>query len=90
MFTMMQIIAVAGAACLLMPLTSADGSLPSDWRTGIATNYGGAQDGKVSNTTDHQGVWYCLYAYALYPSDLALQVLWSNHHATLLSKATSR
>ena len=56
MFTMMQIIAVAGAACLLMPLTSADDSLPTDWRTGIATNYGGAQDGKVSNTTDHQGV----------------------------------
>ena len=48
MLTMMQIIAVAGAACLLARYTSADDSLPTEWRTGIATNYGGQQDGKVS------------------------------------------
>ena len=47
----MQIVAVAGAACLLASLTSADDSLPTDWRTGIATNYGGQQDGKVGPVT---------------------------------------
>lgn len=48
MLNVMQMVALAGAACLLASLTSADDSLPTDWRTGIATNYGGQQDGKVS------------------------------------------
>ena len=54
MLTMMQIIVVAGAACLLARLTRADDTLPTEWRTGIATNYGGQQDGKVSQVSDHR------------------------------------
>jgi len=36
-----------------MRLAQAADNLPTAWRTGIATNYGGAQDGMVScNTID--------------------------------------
>ena len=48
--TMIYFMAMVAVACLLSPAPSAradDSSLPSDWRTGIATNYGGAQDGKA-------------------------------------------
>ena len=38
--------AALGIACIIC---SAQAQIPlSDWRTGIATNYGGAQDGMVS------------------------------------------
>ena len=48
--TMHHFVTMAAVACLLSSAPSAhadDSSLPSDWRTGIATNYGGAQDGKA-------------------------------------------
>ena len=59
---MMHLVALA-AACLLAAFTSADDSgLPTDWRTGIATNYGGAQDGKVNNTSNDTVPWVCTHA----------------------------
>lgn len=33
------------ALSTMLPVTAQMLSLPTDWRTGIATNYGGAQDG---------------------------------------------
>lgn len=39
--------AAALAACALLSLAAAQDGLPSAWMTGIATNYGGAQDGMV-------------------------------------------
>ena len=46
---MVSLLAAVTALCLMAPLALADDNsgLPSAWRTGIATNYGGAQDGKV-------------------------------------------
>ena len=46
---MVSLLAAVTAVCLMAPLAVADDNsgLPSAWRTGIATNYGGAQDGKV-------------------------------------------
>lgn len=46
---MVSLLAAVTALCLMTPLAVADDSsgLPSAWRTGIATNYGGAQDGMV-------------------------------------------
>ena len=46
---MVSLLAAVTALCLMAPLALADDNsgLPSAWRTGIATNYGGAQDGMV-------------------------------------------
>ena len=45
--TMFHLLALAAVAWLLSSAQADDSSLPSDWRTGIATNYGGSQDGKA-------------------------------------------
>lgn len=72
---MMHLVALA-AACLLAAFTSADDSgLPSDWRTGIATNYGGAQDGKVNNMSNDTVPWVCTRASLLVAHSCACYVL---------------
>ena len=47
----LQLVAAALAACALLSLAAAQDGLPSAWMTGIATNYGGAQDGMVRNVS---------------------------------------
>ena len=39
--------AALACSCLLRHAQADDAGLPGEWRTGIATNYGGAQDGKA-------------------------------------------
>lgn len=59
---MVSLLAAVTALCLMAPLALADDNsgLPSAWRTGIATNYGGAQDGKVCSCILHTlSAWQC-------------------------------
>ena len=43
-------------ACILVQI-AADNNLPTAWRQGIATNYGGAQDGMVRFLARSYGIF---------------------------------